>query len=167
VRGTCYHYNAEKGFGFLRYLSRLGDLTVTDTRDPESPYREAFFHRTQCPANLDLSVLPNRDMVFDFLLVPGREGKMEANELTLLANYGPHARLSQATGGVPASASDSRVTRAVGPRPGSAEGGEAERTAASSPRPGEVPPVPSPAPPRDPVPWGRTGLDEPPPGAGR
>src|SRR5207253_3276362 len=29
VRGTCYHYNTEKGFGFLRYLSRLGDLTVT------------------------------------------------------------------------------------------------------------------------------------------
>src|SRR5215468_8589381 len=75
VRGTCYHYNAEKGFGFLRYLSRLGDLTITDTRDPDSPYREAFFHRTQCPPTLDLAMLPNRDLIFDFVLVPGREGK--------------------------------------------------------------------------------------------
>jgi uncharacterized LabA/DUF88 family protein len=92
VRGTCYHYNVEKGFGFLRYLSRLGDLTVTDTRDADSPYREAFFHRSQCPANLDLGVLPNRDMVFEFVLVPGREGKMEANELSLVVNYAPHPR---------------------------------------------------------------------------
>ncbi len=81
VRGTCYHYNAEKGFGFLRYLSRLGDLTMTDTRDPDSPYREAFFHRSQAPTPLDLNHLPNRDLVFDLLLVPGREGKMEANDL--------------------------------------------------------------------------------------
>jgi uncharacterized LabA/DUF88 family protein len=93
VRGTCYHYNAEKGFGFLRYLNRLGDLTITDTRDPDSPYREAFFHRSQCPTGLDLGHLPNRDLIFDFTLVPGREGKMEANDLTLVANYSPHVRM--------------------------------------------------------------------------
>jgi hypothetical protein len=131
VRGTCYHYNVEKGFGFLRYLSRLGDLTVTDTRDPESPYREAFFHRTQCPPSLDLGVLPNRDLVFDFALVPGREGKMEANELTLVANYSAHIRPAAATG-------DSRIVRAVAPKPApAAEAAEA----------------PAPA-------WGRTGLDD-------
>jgi uncharacterized LabA/DUF88 family protein len=146
VRGTCYHYNAEKGFGFLRYLSRLGDLTVTDTRDPESPYREAFFHRSQCPANLDLNVLPNRDMVFDFLLVPGREGKMEANELALVVNYSPHLRPSHA----PTPASDSRVVRTVSPRPSAPpEGGEPERT------------PPSPNATAAPA-WGRTGLDDPP-----
>jgi uncharacterized LabA/DUF88 family protein len=146
VRGTCYHYNAEKGFGFLRYLSRLGDLTVTDTRDPDSPYREAFFHRTQGPANLDLSVLPNRDMVFDFLLVPGREGKMEANELSLVVNYAQHLR--------PAPAGDSRPGRGPVARPAPTME-EAER-AAPSPAPA------SPAPPHEPAAWGRTGLDEPP-----
>jgi uncharacterized LabA/DUF88 family protein len=145
VRGTCYHYNAEKGFGFLRYLSRLGDLTVTDTRDPDSPYREAFFHRTQCPPNLDLGLLPNRDMVFDFLLVPGREGKMEANELALVVNYGQQQR--------PAPAADSRPGRGSAPRPVPAEGGEVDRT------------PPAPPPPREPTAWGRTGLDDPPPGA--
>src|SRR5437762_2832449 len=35
VKGTCYHYNAEKGFGFLRYLMKLENLTVTDTREPD------------------------------------------------------------------------------------------------------------------------------------
>jgi uncharacterized LabA/DUF88 family protein len=149
VRGTCYHYNAEKGFGFLRYLGRLGDLTVTDTRDPESPYREAFFHRSQCPANLDMGMLPNRDMVFDFLLVPGREGKMEANELSLVVNYAPHFRT--------APAADSRQGRGTAPRAAApAEGGEAERTT----------PAPAPAPPREAVPWGRTGLDDLPPPQG-
>ncbi len=146
VRGTCYHYNAEKGFGFLRYLSRLGDLTITDTRDPDCPYREAFFHRSQGPANLDLGVLPNRDMVFDFVLVPGREGKMEANELTLVANYGPHQRPPA----VPAPANESRPGRPIGSRVAPApEAGEPERI------------LPSPNPPPAPA-WGRAGLDEPP-----
>jgi uncharacterized LabA/DUF88 family protein len=137
VRGTCYHFNVEKGFGFLRYLGRLGDLMITDTRDAESPYREAFFHRSQCPASLDLGLLPNRDMVFDFVLVPGRDGKMEANELSLVVNYAPHQRA--------APANDSRPGRGSGPRPVvPPDVAEAERTASG------------------PSQWGRTGLDEPP-----
>jgi uncharacterized LabA/DUF88 family protein/cold shock CspA family protein len=136
VRGTCYHFNVEKGFGFLRYLGRLGDLTITDTRDAESPYREAFFHRSQCPANLDLGLLPNRDMVFDFVLVPGREGKMEANELSLVVDYAAQQR--------PAPASDSRPGRGSGSRPAvPPDVAEADRTAST------------------PTQWGRTGLDEP------
>lgn len=92
VRGTCYHYNPEKGFGFLRYLVALDNLTVTDTRDPDSPYREAFFHCSQCPPSLDLALLPSRDMIFEFTLTPGREpSKMEATELALVVSYGPAA----------------------------------------------------------------------------
>lgn len=91
VRGTCYHYNAEKGFGFLRYLVRLENLTVTDTREPGSPYREAFFHRSQCPTSLDLGLLPSRDMVFEFTLNRGREeANMEAGDLAAVVNYAPH-----------------------------------------------------------------------------
>jgi uncharacterized LabA/DUF88 family protein len=138
VRGTCYHYNAEKGFGFLRYLSRLGDLTVTDTREPESPYREAFFHRSQCPATLDLGLLPNRDMVFDFTLVSGREGKMEANELNLVVNYSPHART------VPPGPGESRPFRSVArPAPEAAEAPRPEGGDRPSPLrlgPAEAPP---------------------------
>jgi cold shock CspA family protein len=113
VRGTCYHYNGEKGFGFLRYLARLGDLTITDTREAESPYREAFFHRSQCPPGLDLSLLPNRDMVFDFTLVSGREGKMEANELNLVANYSPHTRWTQPSTWQGSGPGESRPPRSV------------------------------------------------------
>jgi uncharacterized LabA/DUF88 family protein len=92
VRGTCYHYNAEKGFGFLRYLVRMDNLTITDTREPGCPYRDAFFHRSQCPPTLDLGLLPSRDMVFEFTLQPGRENKMEAYELALVVSYGAQIR---------------------------------------------------------------------------
>ena len=87
MRGTCCYFNAEKGFGFLRYLVSVDDLTITDTREPGCPYREAFFHCSQCPANLDLAGLPNRDMIFEFTLVQGREGKMEATDLSLTISY--------------------------------------------------------------------------------
>ena len=149
VRGTCYHYNTEKGFGFLRYLSRLGDLTITDTRDPESPYREAFFHRSQCPPTLDLSMLPNRDLIFEFLLVPGREGKMEGNELALVASYAPHLRVPHGSG----LSGETRPARAAPPR---------TAVPMDSPEPERLPPTP-PAPPA----WGRAGLDDPPADAGR
>src|SRR5437868_11154071 len=42
VRGTCRHYNAERGFGFLRYIIGLDNLTGGDPTGPESPYRDAF-----------------------------------------------------------------------------------------------------------------------------
>jgi uncharacterized LabA/DUF88 family protein len=93
VRGTCYHYNAEKGFGFLRFLMELDNLTLTDTREPGCPYREAFFHRSQLPAALDPGLLPSRDMVFEFSLNPGRDdAHREATELTQVVNYAPHGR---------------------------------------------------------------------------
>jgi hypothetical protein len=91
VRGTCYHYNTEKGFGFLRYLVGLDNLTITDTREPDSPYREAFFHCSQCPPNFDLTLLPSRDLIFEFTLQQGRDAaKMEAIDLSLVISYGPH-----------------------------------------------------------------------------
>ncbi|MBL8798257.1 MAG: NYN domain-containing protein [Planctomycetia bacterium] len=92
VRGTCYHYNAEKGFGFLRYLVDLKNLTITDTREAESPYRDAFFHCSQCPPDFQLSLLPSRDMIFEFTLNRGRdETKLEATDLDLVISYG-HGR---------------------------------------------------------------------------
>ena len=90
VRGTCYHYNAEKGFGFLRYLAPFEHGNAGEHREPNRPYREAFFHCTQCPVSLDLALLPSRDMVFEFTLAPGREeSKTEANDLALVISYAP------------------------------------------------------------------------------
>jgi uncharacterized LabA/DUF88 family protein len=93
VRGTCYHYNAEKGFGFFRYLMRLENLTVTDTREPGCPYREAFFHRSQCPPTLDLNLLPTRDLVFEFTLSQGRDNaNMEVTDVAVVFHYPSHGR---------------------------------------------------------------------------
>jgi len=90
VRGTCYHYNAEKGFGFLRYVVQLGDLSITDTREADTPYREAFFHRSQCPVGFDINFLPSRDTIFECTLAPGREEcNLEAKELAVVASYAP------------------------------------------------------------------------------
>jgi uncharacterized LabA/DUF88 family protein len=90
VRGTCYHYNTDKGFGFLRYLTPFEHPGSGDHREPGRPYREAFFHFSQCPASLDLALLPSRDMVFEFTLAPGREeSKMEANDLDMVISYAP------------------------------------------------------------------------------
>ncbi len=92
VRGTCYSYRSDRGFGFVRYLIQAGDLTLTDTRDPSSPYRSAFFHISNCAPEVHPDRLPSRDMVFEFALSPGRsdtEG-LEAKEIKLVMDYDKH-----------------------------------------------------------------------------
>ncbi len=88
MRGICYHYDQEKGFGFLRYLRHISpNLHITDTRDPESPYATAFFHTSQLPQNFDPRVLPSREHVFEFTLRPPAAGDKKdpmAVELTLI-----------------------------------------------------------------------------------
>ena len=37
VRGTCRHYNPDRGFGFLRYLMSLDNLTESDTAGARQP----------------------------------------------------------------------------------------------------------------------------------
>jgi cold shock CspA family protein len=90
VRGTCRHYNAERGFGFLRYIVNLDNLTSGDPTGPDSPYRDAFFHFSNMPPGLDRSLLPNRDMIFEFTLVPSQAdpAKMAAADIMLVFDYG-------------------------------------------------------------------------------
>jgi uncharacterized LabA/DUF88 family protein len=89
VRGTCYHFNADKGFGFLRYIVCLDNLAMTDPRGAGSPYRQAFFHYSNTRlTNAELNQLPSRDMVFEFTLDRGRvEGEMAAREVELVTRY--------------------------------------------------------------------------------
>src|SRR5437773_4471653 len=44
VRGTCYHFKADKGFGFFRYLVQLDNLHLTDSRASGYPYKDIYFH---------------------------------------------------------------------------------------------------------------------------
>jgi len=80
VRGVCYSFNQDKGFGFMRYIRHLGDgLWITDSRKEESPYKTAFFHKSNLLDNVDLNLLPNRDIIFEFELSPGDKGYSAIN----------------------------------------------------------------------------------------
>lgn len=84
VRGVCYSFNHDKGFGFMRYIRSLGDgLWITDSRKEESPYKTAFFHKSNLTETIDLNQLPNRDVIFEFELTPSDKG-LSATNITLI-----------------------------------------------------------------------------------
>ena len=87
VRGVCYAFNYEKGFGFMRYIRSNGDgLWITDSRKEESPYRTAFFHKTNLIDNVEIGMLPNRDIIFEFELTPSDKG-FSASNINLIHSY--------------------------------------------------------------------------------
>src|SRR4029079_19344941 len=66
VRGTCYYFNHQKNFGFLRFLKKISpDLWDLDTRKPTSPYATAFFPGSDLPSGFDPSLLPSRTAIFE------------------------------------------------------------------------------------------------------
>lgn len=70
VRGQCYYFNLSKKFGFMRFLEKIDSgIWKVDTRLEDSPYRTAYFRASDILDNIDLERLPNRDMVFEFVLV--------------------------------------------------------------------------------------------------
>jgi uncharacterized LabA/DUF88 family protein len=70
VRGVCYYYPAAgKEVGFFRYLERTdGNLWLRDERDENSPYNAAAFHVNNMPTGFDETMLPSREIVFEFEL---------------------------------------------------------------------------------------------------
>jgi cold shock CspA family protein len=85
VRGICYSFFPDKGFGFMRYMKELsGGLWITDSRKSESPYETAFVHNTQFPDKVDQSKLPNREMIFEFELKEVKEKGLQAENIKLL-----------------------------------------------------------------------------------
>jgi len=56
ARGTCYYFNAEKGFGFVRFLKEIGsNLWDVDSRKIGSPFASAFFHVSRAPSSMSPS----------------------------------------------------------------------------------------------------------------
>lgn len=85
VRGICYSFFPDKGFGFMRFMKKLsGGLWITDSRKNESPYETAFVHNTQFPDKVDQSKLPNREMIFEFELKEVKEKGLQAENVKLL-----------------------------------------------------------------------------------
>ncbi|HEV8319216.1 MAG TPA: NYN domain-containing protein [Vicinamibacterales bacterium] len=70
VRGVCYYYPGNgKEVGFFRFLERPdGNLWLRDERDEHSPYASAAFHVNNMPAGFDATLLPSREIVFEFEL---------------------------------------------------------------------------------------------------
>ncbi|MDX1672800.1 MAG: NYN domain-containing protein [Balneolaceae bacterium] len=75
VRGVCYDFSHNDGYGFMRYLKNVNDkLWVTDSRFEESPYRTVFAHISQFEEDFDTSYLPSRDLIFAFDLEENEKG---------------------------------------------------------------------------------------------
>ena len=89
VRGWCYYYNSERGFGYMRYLTRIdANLWITDSRSKEeSPYETAFFHFSSL-LDPDMQYnLPNYELVFEFRLRESTraEGGLNADDIRMVA----------------------------------------------------------------------------------
>lgn len=76
VRGQCYWYEPERGFGYMRFLKSIQPgLWITDARHPDSPYDTAFFPVAQLPQSIRPSSLPSRNYVFEFELAPSERSE--------------------------------------------------------------------------------------------
>jgi uncharacterized LabA/DUF88 family protein len=85
VRGVCYAFNHEKGYGFMRFMKEISaGLWITDSRKRESAYQTAFAHNSQFPEHLDLNRLPNREMIFEFELREVEGKGLQAENIMLL-----------------------------------------------------------------------------------
>ncbi|MEN8807496.1 MAG: hypothetical protein ABF291_08465 [Desulfobacterales bacterium] len=87
VVGRCYHYDQQRGRGYMRYITRIsGGLWITDARNPNSPYRTAYFTKSDLPEGTAPYDLPDRNLIFQFKLAEQIEGgSAHAMDLKLLA----------------------------------------------------------------------------------
>ncbi|MCB0262815.1 MAG: NYN domain-containing protein [Calditrichaeota bacterium] len=80
VRGTCYHFNQEEHYGFLRFMKFMKEnLWITDTRRSDSPYDSAFIHESDIGRQINTDLLPNHDTVFEFDIVKTKDGLQAKN----------------------------------------------------------------------------------------
>ena len=79
VRGWCYYYNEDKGFGYMRFLTKVSPhLWLVDKRkSPDSPYESAFFHFSMMQDDSVKDYLPSRDHIFEFRLIPSERDQSE------------------------------------------------------------------------------------------
>ena len=87
VVGRCYHYDHQRGRGYMRYLMKIsGGLWITDARNPNSPYKTAYFNKSDLPEGTTRYDLPDRNLIFQFKLEDQKDaGNLHAADLKLLA----------------------------------------------------------------------------------
>lgn len=75
VRGLCYDWRHDEGWGFIRFLADIGPgLWITDTRNEDSCFDTAFAHRSAFPVDFDYRQLPSRDLILEFELQKSEKG---------------------------------------------------------------------------------------------
>lgn len=75
VRGVCYDFSHNDGYGFMRFVTKIDShLWVSDSRFPDSPYKTVFAHISQFEKDFDTGFLPSRDLIFEFNLVENEKG---------------------------------------------------------------------------------------------
>lgn len=85
VRGVCYDFSQDEGYGFLRFITRQNNqLWVTDSRDTDSPYKTVFAHISQFEDDFDTSYLPSRELIFEFDVTENDKGLI-ANNIVLVS----------------------------------------------------------------------------------
>jgi len=85
VRGVCYDFSHNDGYGFMRFLVQMNEnLWITDSRFDESPYNTVFAHISQFEGNFDTSYLPSRELIFEFDLVENDKG-LVAEDIILVS----------------------------------------------------------------------------------
>ena len=80
VRGVCYDFTHEDGYGFMRFLTGINkNVWVTDSRLSKSPYKAVFAHISEFENNFDTDYLPSRNLIFEFDLVENDKGLIAQN----------------------------------------------------------------------------------------
>lgn len=85
VRGVCYDFSHDDGYGFLRFINKYDNpLWITDSRSEKSPYKTVFAHISQFEQNFDTNYVPSRDLIFEFNLVENDKGLI-AEDIVLIS----------------------------------------------------------------------------------
>lgn len=75
VRGVCYDFSHNDGYGFMRYANTINEnMWVTDSRFDRSPYETVFAHISQFEEKFDTTYLPSRDLIFEMDLLKNDKG---------------------------------------------------------------------------------------------
>jgi uncharacterized LabA/DUF88 family protein len=89
IRGCCYEYKIDRGFGFMRYLKTSKEhLWITDTRHSDSPYQTVYFHASHIEntTQFDINELPDRSIFFEFDLTQStRNEGLEARNIRFVS----------------------------------------------------------------------------------
>lgn len=75
VRGWCYWFEEERGFGYMRFLKTIAPgLWLTDARHPDSPWETAFVRAANMPNRVPSERLPSRAFIFEFEIAESDRG---------------------------------------------------------------------------------------------